>query len=831
MASNSPISDIQTVSNDNAILSELKAMVVELSDLDLSSVAATTSFVELGLDSLFLTQLTQAIRSRYGVKLTFRQIMGELGTFAALADHLRPHIKAVIQLPASEPATFSTHAVPAVPAAPDEGYAALFAQQLQALTDLVQRQLAVLGTNNAAAMTVPAALPKATAAAAVNLAKPLPSVAHHNGAMETTLGTMVPLKPLELRQEAPLTAKQQEHIAGLVSRSNARTGASKQHVAQYRDLLADPRVASGFHPEWKELVYPLVVERAHGAHLWDKDGNRYIDILNGYGSILFGHSPQFVTDALRAQLELGFPIGPQTELAGECAALIAGMTGMERVSFCNTGSEAVMAAMRLARTVTGRDLIVLFSGAYHGMIDEVLVKSTRSERSIPAAPGIPRESVHNMLVLEYGSPAALETIRRRSGEIAAVLVEPVQSRHPALRPIEFLRELRSITEESGAALVFDEVVTGFRTHPGGAQALFGIRADMATYGKVVAGGMPIGVISGSRAYMDALDGGSWRFGDDSIPQAGVTFFAGTFVRHPLTMAAARAALTHLKEAGPSLQESLNEKATALAGDLRTLFAEHGFPSQIETFASWFFFPSPVESRLARLLYYHLREQGIHLQEGFPCFLTTAHTEADLAEVRSAFRNALEAMRSGEALPSPVQVRSFATAADTRLGDTPIAAAEAPITDSQREILLASQVDAEASCAFNESVTLRLEGPLDRDALLRSLDTLVTRHEALRLIITPDGERIRVAPNAKVALREEDWSAFAADEQARRQSALLHDEASTPFDLFHGPLVRAVLISVCAGEACTDSHCTSHRARWLVDERALRRVGHALHGGT
>lgn len=264
----------------------------------------------------------------------------------------------------------------------------------------------------------------------MNLAKPLPNVAANvaSASSEATLGTTVPLKPLELHQEAPLSATQKEHLAGLTARYTARTAQSKRHVEQYRDVLADPRVASGFHPEWKELVYPLVIERAQGAYLWDKDGNRYIDILNGYGSILFGHSPRFVTDAVRAQLELGFPIGPQTELAGECAALISGMTGMERVSFCNTGSEAVMAAMRLARTVTGRDLVVLFSGAYHGMIDEVLVKSTRSERSIPAAPGIPRESVHNMLVLEYGAPAALEVIRRRKDEIAAVLVEPVQSR-------------------------------------------------------------------------------------------------------------------------------------------------------------------------------------------------------------------------------------------------------------------------------------------------------------------------------------------------------------------------------------------------------------------
>ena len=766
------------------------------------------------------------------MKLTFRQIMGEFGTFATLADHLRPHVKSTTSPgsasapPATTIAAISTPKTAggtpaqttAVPTPPD-GYAGLFAQQMQAMSDLMQRQLAVLAANGIApsaiaASPLPAATPApSSAAGAVNLAKPLPNVAANvaSASSEATLGTTVPLKPLELHQEAPLSATQKEHLAGLTARYTARTAQSKQHVEQYRDLLADPRVASGFHPEWKELVYPLVIERAQGAYLWDKDGNRYIDILNGYGSILFGHSPRFVTDAVRAQLELGFPIGPQTELAGECAALISGMTGMERVSFCNTGSEAVMAAMRLARTVTGRDLVVLFSGAYHGMIDEVLVKSTRSERSIPAAPGIPRESVHNMLVLEYGSPAALEVIRRRKDEIAAVLVEPVQSRHPGLRPIEFLRELRAITEQAGAALVFDEVVTGFRTHPGGAQALFGIRADIATYGKVVAGGMPIGVITGSRAYMDALDGGSWRFGDDSIPQAGVTFFAGTFVRHPLTMAAARAALTHLQEAGPSLQESLNDKAAALTGDLRALFAEYGFPSHIEHFSSWFFFSSPMESRLARLVYYHLREQGIHLQEGFPCFLTTAHTDADLAQVRSAFRTAFEAMRAGDALHVPgtqmpvvvhaqqatASATTVATDQDQRDGST--ADAEAPITDSQREVLLASQMDATASCAFNESVTLHLDGTLDRDALLRSLETLVQRHEALRLTITRDGERIHVAPatanSASLPLREEDWSMLSIEEQSVRRSALLLDEASTPFDLFAGPLVRVILLKL------------------------------------
>src|SRR5204863_6593293 len=155
------------------------------------------------------------------------------------------------------------------------------------------------------------------------------------------------------------------------------------------------------------------------------------------------------------------------------------------------------------------------------------------------------ESVENMVILDYGTPESLAVIEQLAGELAAVLVEPVQSRHPNLQPKEYLQRIREITAKSGTVLIFDEVVTGFRSHPGGAQAIFGIRADLATYGKVLGGGYPIGAITGSAAYMDALDGGDWRFGDDSVPTADMTWFAGTFVRHPLSLAAAKATLEHL----------------------------------------------------------------------------------------------------------------------------------------------------------------------------------------------------------------------------------------------------------------------------------------------
>ena len=142
-------------------------------------------------------------------------------------------------------------------------------------------------------------------------------------------------------------------------------------------MLADPRAASGFRSQWKEMVYPIVTVRSRGSKLWDVDGNEYIDLVNGFGPILFGHAPDFVTEAVAAQLKAGFETGPSTPLAGECAELVCELTGNERTTFCNTGSEAVMAAMRLARTVTARKKVVLFTGDYHGTFDEVLVKGVQ----------------------------------------------------------------------------------------------------------------------------------------------------------------------------------------------------------------------------------------------------------------------------------------------------------------------------------------------------------------------------------------------------------------------------------------------------------------------
>jgi glutamate-1-semialdehyde aminotransferase len=203
---------------------------------------------------------------------------------------------------------------------------------------------------------------------------------------------------------------------------------------------------TGFKPLTKEVVYPIVIDKSKGSRLWDIDGNEYIDVLNGFGSTMFGYQPDMITKALHDQIERGYELGPQHKLAGEVCRLVCEFTGFERAALCNTGSEAVMGTLRIARTVTGRSLVVVFSGSYHGTFDEVIVRGSSTRQSYPGALGIMPESVQNILVLEYGTDESLQIIRERSAEIAAVLVEPVQSRRPEFRPVDFLKQVRTLTE-------------------------------------------------------------------------------------------------------------------------------------------------------------------------------------------------------------------------------------------------------------------------------------------------------------------------------------------------------------------------------------------------
>ncbi|MBC7977919.1 MAG: aminotransferase class III-fold pyridoxal phosphate-dependent enzyme, partial [Myxococcales bacterium] len=474
-----------------------------------------------------------------------------------------------------------------------------------------------------------------------------------------------------------LSPQQRQRLDALIARYTARTRKSKDYTTEHRGHMADPRVVNGFRPLTKELTYQLVIERSRGSRMWDIDGNEYIDVLSGFGMSLFGWQADFIRKAIHDQVDLGFEIGPQHVLAGEVAQLFCEVTGADRAAFCNTGSEAVMGTMRIARTVTGRNTIAIFTGAYHGIFDEVIVRGTRKLKSIPAAPGIMASASQNVLVLDYGTPESLEILRARADELAAIVVEPVQSRRPDFQPVEFLRELRKLTEETGSLLIFDEVVTGFRSHPRGAQGLFDIQADLASYGKVVGGGFSIGVIAGKRPFMDALDGGHWQFGDASIPTVGVTYFAGTFVRHPLALAAARAALQHIKDAGPALQQRLTAKTQAMVAQVNAFMAEVGAPFKLNTFASLWRNVFTEDLPYGDLIYAMLRDRGIHILDNFPCFLTTAHSDDDIAAIVAAYKAAATEM----------QASGFFPAAKTAVAVATEGVREAPSTEPQREVWL------------------------------------------------------------------------------------------------------------------------------------------------
>lgn len=658
-------------------IAALIELIEEVTGIDLDGTDAQSTFVELGLDSLLLTQLVLQVAKRFKVKLTFRQLMENYHSPRQLAEYLEsqlPREPEVAAAPALAPGVPAEAAAPSTAVelarargAPTPPGSAAVAGSVQWL---VEQQLRVMAQQLTLLGAAPAA-PLPSAASGVPPTEspaPLPPIGINrtngaNGIHTDSDEAAGPVKydakkafgaiaRIHLSGNETLTPKQQARLDAFARRYTARTRESKQLTQLNRSHLADPRAVTGFRPVLKELVYQITVDRSSGSRVWDIDGNEYIDVLNGFGSCFFGWQPAFITDAVTAQMASGFEIGPMHPLAGEVARLVCDMTGFDRAGFCNTGSEAVLGAIRIARTVTGRNMIAMFSGAYHGINDEVIVRGSKKLKSFPAAPGILPETAANVLVLDYGTPESLEILRARASDLAAIIVEPVQSRRPDFQPREFLLELRHLTQASGTALVIDEIVTGFRTAPGGAQEHFGVQGDIGTYGKILGGGFPIGVIAGKRAWMDALDGGQWQFGDDSAPTVGVTYFAGTFVRHPLALAAARAVLQHLKQTGPTLQQEVTDRTSRFVSELNAHFAEIGAPIQIGHFGSMWKPFYTAEQPHGDLLSLFLRDRGIHILDGFPCFFTTAHSPADINRVATAFRESVAEMQDSGFLPEP-----------------------------------------------------------------------------------------------------------------------------------------------------------------------------------
>jgi amino acid adenylation domain-containing protein len=836
------------------ILIRLKAITARLLQIDPEAIDVNVPFLEMGADSLILLEAIRQIQETFAVQLTVRQMFEDFTTLTALAGHLA----ATVQM---EPPLTEAHqngsesvwsaALPTRPTLLDSqsptgrrpasltngtALERILSQQLETLSGVLSQQLDLL-------RNTPFSLDSVTAAAnsdrngshgvQVSVASDSPRSREWIESSYNSQSPFIPYQPIQPGSIGGLTTRQQRHLDSLIARYTSRTRTSKQKAQAYRAVLADNRASAGFRLSIKEMLYPIIGEKSSGSKVWDIDGNVYIDLTMGFGVNLFGHRATFITRALEEQLEHGIQLGPQSLLAGEVASLISELTGMQRVTFCNSGTEAVMTALRLARATTGRKKIALFAGSYHGTFDGVLTRARiRGDDflSAPMASGVPENMVIDVLVLPYGDDRALDLIKTHASELAAVLVEPVQSRRPDLQPTSFLKELRRLTSDGGIALIFDEIITGFRIHPGGAQAWFGIEADLATYGKVLGGGLPIGVVAGKSLYMDAIDGGMWGYGDGSYPQAETTFFAGTFCKHPLAMAAARAVLMHLKTEGPSLQRRLNQLTDRTADHLNSYFTEHEAPVRVVNFGSLFRFASSAN---LDLLYYHLLDKGVYIWEGRNCFLSTAHSDEDLNCVIEAVKTSLEEMREGGFLIS----RSEASkkngsapqldprrATTDRIGSTDGQPAIpgnghlrpdgieqlAPLSDAQKEIWILTQMSADALNAYSECVILELKGVLQHKALLRAFQKIVDRHEALRTTISPGGDSQRILPAVSIDIPFIALSRQQGEDPRSRAMLWVEKQSHRSFDLVNGPLVDLSLIKL-----DEDLHLLIFRAHHIV----------------
>jgi len=791
----------------------LRQQIANLLAADIEDVNVHIQFLEMGADSIVLVEAVHLIESEFGVKLNVRQFFEELSTISALATYLDQHLPAVEtplkdqsptveQLPSPPVSEVLLSTMPSASAAPvvsqppvaqaaagsENALAAVervLTDQNRLMAQLMNQQLEILRQTLGQSTPATALTPASSSISSGTVAKTTvsPPTSNRPATVEQRQQPAMPWGHAPERHARGLAEQQHRHLDSLIARFTARTRKSKELAAAARPTLADSRATVGFRFSTKEMLYPITGTRSEGARTWDVDGNEYIDFTMGFGVHLFGHRPDFIHKAIAEEFERSLELGARSPWAGEAAQLMCELTGHDRVAFSNTGTEAVMTALRLARAATGRDLIVVFNNSYHGHSDGTLARIAKIEGELKTAPmvaGVPASVVEKVLVLDYCTEEALKVIEARGHELAAVMVEPVQSRHPSLQPQEFLLELRRITESSGTALIFDEMITGFRVHPGGAQALFGVEADLATYGKIVGGGLPIGVIGGKARFMDGIDGGMWNYGDSTFPAVDRTAFGGTFCQHPLSMAAARAVLRHLKEQGPQLQERLNHRTAEIARELNQFFSENELPIRVVYFGSLFRFE--FSSNLD-LLFYHLLEKGIYIWEWRSCFLSTAHSEADIARFIEAVKESIGELQEGGFLPGRIKTPMPVPQEERRV----------PLSEAQKQLWLAAQIDRNYSIAYNVNTTLELEGALNLPALEEAIAKAVNRHEALRTFIDATGEEQVILPTLQCRLSKQDLSDLPEGEKADVLRKWRIEESRRAFDLMKAPLFRASLI--------------------------------------
>ena len=390
--------------------------------------------------------------------------------------------------------------------------------------------------------------------------------------------------------------------------------------------------------------WPRFINRGQGSHLFDEDDNEYIDYIGSWGPLLLGHRHPEILAAINEALTRGTSFGAPPELEIELAETIRELVpSIELVRLVNSGTEATMSALRVARGFTGRDITIKFEGCYHGHVDSLLVKagSGVATLGLPDSPGVPKGFSDTTVTVPYNSVDALEqAFVTHAGKIAAVIVEPVCGNMGCIPPLPgYLEAMREITTRHNALLIFDEVMTGFRVSSGGAQKLYNIHPDLSTFGKVIGGGLPIAAYGGRRDIMSF------------VAPSGPIYQAGTLSGNPLAVGAGLAMLRHI-QAHPEIYDQLNEAT----GRLAACAPENVTVNRIGSMMTWFFTTSPVTdydsaklSDTARFgkFFHAMLERGIYLppSQYEALFVSTAHSEVDIERTveaaKESFAIALE----------------------------------------------------------------------------------------------------------------------------------------------------------------------------------------------
>ena len=394
---------------------------------------------------------------------------------------------------------------------------------------------------------------------------------------------------------------------------------------------------------------PRFIQRAEGSYIYDVEGRRYIDYVCSWGPMILGHNHPVIREAVEKAVVDGLSFGAPTPREVEIAQLMVEMVpGLEMVRMVNSGTEAVMSALRLARGATGRDKLIKFEGCYHGHSDCMLVNAGSSALAggHPSSSGVPVGAAKDTLTAQFNDLSSVQALLEANpGEVAAVIVEPVAANMGVVGPAPgFLLGLRELCDQHGALLIFDEVITGFRLAPGGAQEYFGVKADLVTYGKIIGGGMPVGAYGGSRALME------------HVAPCGPVYQAGTLSGNPVAMAAGLAQLRYLHN-HPQVYTHINHMGASLAQDMGKLCETSSVPvaiNQVGSLLSPFFTPTEVSTfvdakgsdvGMYARYFSEMLQRGIYLAPAQfeAMFLSDAHSGEDLTATLEAFQQTLEAL--------------------------------------------------------------------------------------------------------------------------------------------------------------------------------------------